>query len=147
MTRIHLVFSLLCFLKVSVLQLFTFTFESDVKAVKDKASIFMGYSPSAGPQEIDRFSPACMMNIWSTRWPNVCRKHFKAMIGPYASEIVKRESDCLISDPRLHISLKNLTAQHVQDILKPELLTGTYREQAPFVFGILHTFASAPNPY
>jgi hypothetical protein len=147
MTQLHLVFSLFCFLKVSVLQLFTFTFESDIKAVKDKASIFMGYSPSSGPREIDRFSPACMMNIWSMQWPNVCRKHFKAMIGPYASEIVKWKSDCLISDPRLRISFKNLTAEHVQDILKPELFTSTYHEQAPFVFGVLHTFASALNPY
>jgi hypothetical protein len=147
MTRIHLVLSLICFLKVSVLQLLTFTFESDIKAVKDKASIFMGYSPNAGPREIDRFPPARMMNIWSIRWPNVCRKHFKAMIGPYASEIAKRESDCLISNPKLRISLEDLTADRVQDILKPELLAGTYREQAPFVFDILHTFASAPNPY
>jgi hypothetical protein len=146
-TRIHLVFSLICFLKVSVLQLLTFTFQSDVKAVKDKASIFMGYSPSAGPREVDRFPPACMLNIWSTRWPNVCKRHFKAMIGPYASEIAKHKSDSLISDKMLWISLGDITVEHVQSILKPELLAETYREWAPFVFDILHTFASAPNPY
>ena len=69
------------------------------------------------------------------------------MISPYATEIVKRESDCLISDLKLHISLKDITVEHVQDILKPELLGSTYCEQAPFVFDILHTFASVPNPY
>jgi hypothetical protein len=100
-TQIHLVFSLICFLKVSVLQLLTFTFQSDAKAVKDKVSIFMGYSLSAGPREVDRFPPVHMLNNWSTRWPNVCKRHFKAMIGPYASKIVKQESNSLISDKML----------------------------------------------
>ena len=69
------------------------------------------------------------------------------MIGPYASEIAKHESDSLISDKMLRISLRDITVEHVQSILKPELLAETYRERAPFVFDILHTFASAPNPY
>ena len=43
MTRIHLFFSLICFLKVSVLQLLTFTFESDIKAVKDNMADHGGY--------------------------------------------------------------------------------------------------------
>ena len=125
-TWIHLVFLLICFLKVSVLQLLTFTFQSDIKPVKDKVSIFMGYSPSASPRVMDRFPPAHMLDIWSTQWPN-----------------------CLISDKRLHISFKDITAERIQNILKPKLLTETYREWAPFVFDILHTFASASNldPY
>ena len=90
----------------------------------------MVYSPSAGPREVERFSPAHMLNIWSTRWPNVCNRHFKAMIGPYASEIAKHESDGLISDKRPRISLRDIIAEHVQSILKPELLAETYRERA-----------------
>jgi hypothetical protein len=92
-TQIHLVFSLLCFLKVSLYQLLKFPFSSDIKAVKDKASIFMGYNSTWGPQEIDKFPPALMLHLWSTRWPITCQKHFKDMITPYASEIALRESN------------------------------------------------------
>ena len=52
------------------------------------------------------------------------------MIGPYASEIAKHESDSLISDKRPRISLRDIIAEHVQSILKPELLAETYRERA-----------------
>jgi hypothetical protein len=68
-TRLHLVLSLVCFLKVSVFQLLKFTFESDIKVVKDEASIFMGYTTSARPLEIHRFPPALMLHLWATRWP------------------------------------------------------------------------------
>ena len=62
--RLHLVFSLICFLKVSLFQLLKFTFESDIKAVKDKASMFMGYNSTAGPRETDRYPPALMLHLW-----------------------------------------------------------------------------------
>lgn len=146
-TRLHLVFSLVCFLKVSLFQLLKFTFESDIKVVKDKSSVFMGYTTSAGPLEIHRFAPALMMHLWSTRWPSVCRKHFRDMITPYASEIALRESNHLISDPSLHISLKEITVEGIENILKPETLVTAYQEKAPFIFNILHTFAASPNPY
>lgn len=145
--RLHLVFSLICFLKVSIFQLLRFTFESDIKIVKDKASIFMGYTTSAGPLEIHRFAPALMMHLWSTRWPSVCRKHFMDMITPYATEITLRESNQLISDPSLQILLKDITVKSIENILKPETLVTTYQAKAPFVFNILHTFAASPNPY
>ena len=51
------------------------------------------------------------------------------MVSPY-TEIVKQKSDCVISDPRLHISIKVITTEHFQDILKPELLASTYHKQA-----------------
>jgi hypothetical protein len=146
-TRIHLVFSLLCFLKVSLYQLLKFSFSSDIKAVKDKASIFMGYNSTGGPWEIDKFPPALMLHLWSTRWPTACHKHFKDMITPYASEIALRESNRLIADPLLRISLKEITIEGVQNLMKPETLITTYRENAPFVFSILHIFAASPNPY
>ena len=130
MTQIHVVFSLICFLKVSVMQLLTFIFESDIKAVKYTASISMGYRKNSGSQEVDKLPPTRMMTIWSSRWPNVCRRYFKAMVSPYANEIAKRKSDCLISDPRLRISIKDITAERFQDILEVELLASTYREKA-----------------
>jgi hypothetical protein len=146
-TRVHLVFSLLCFLKVSLYQLLKFSFSSDIKAVKDKASIFVGYNTTGGPREIDKFPPALMLHLWSTRWPTTCHKHFKDMITPYALEIALRESNQLIADPLLRISLREITIEGVQNLMKPETLITTYRENAPFIFNILHTFAASPNPY
>jgi hypothetical protein len=64
-----------------------------------------------------------------------------------APKIVLQESDRLITDSSLQISLKEITVEGVQNILKPETLATTYREKAPFVFNILHTFAVSPNPY
>ena len=69
------------------------------------------------------------------------------MIAPYASEIVLRESDCLISDETLQISLKKVTIKSILNILKPETLAVTYQDKAPFTFQMLHTFATSPNPY
>jgi hypothetical protein len=145
--KVHLVFSLICFLKVSLYQILKFSFESDIKAVKDKASIFMGYSPTAGPLEIHRFPPALMLHLWSTRWPTACQKHFRAMITPYAADIALQESNQLITDPSLRIPLKEITVEGIQNILKPEMLVKTYREKAPFIFSVLHTFAASPNRY
>ena len=87
---LHLVFSLFQFLK--------FTVESDIKQVKGKVSIFMGYNIQRGPLEYNRWPPALMLHLWSTRWSVVCHKHFNNMITPYASKIVLCESNSLISD-------------------------------------------------
>jgi len=145
--RLHLIFSLICFLKVSLYQHLKFAFESDIKPVKDKASIFLGYNKTVGPRETNRYPPALMLHLWSTRWPTSCWKHFMAMIMPYALEIALRESNQLIADPSLQISLKEITVEGVQNILKPETLLTTYHEKAPFIFNILHIFAASPNPY
>ena len=69
------------------------------------------------------------------------------MIALYASEIALRESNCLISDETLQISLKKVTIESILNILQPETLAVTYQEKAPFTFQILHTFAASSNPY
>jgi len=61
------------------------------------------------------------------------------MITPYASEIALHESNCLISDETLQISLKKVTIKSILNILKLETLAVTYQEKAPFTFQILHT--------
>ena len=43
--RLHLVFSLLIFLQISIAQLITFTFTSEIAAVRSKAARFMGFTP------------------------------------------------------------------------------------------------------
>jgi hypothetical protein len=144
---IHLIFSLICFLNVSLFQFLKFTFENDIKQVKGKASIFMGYNIQRGPLKYNRWPPALLLHLWSTQWSVVCHKHFKDMIAPYASEIVLRESDCLISDKTLQISLKKVMIKSILNILKPKSLVVTYQDKAPFTFQMLHTFATSPNPH
>ena len=69
------------------------------------------------------------------------------MITLYALKIALQESNQLISDPLLHILLREIVIEDVQNLMKPETLITTYRENAPFTFNILHTFAASPNPY
>ena len=144
---LHLVFSLICFLNVTLFQFLKFTFGSDIKQVKGKAYIFMGYNVQRGPLEYNRWPPVLMMHLLSTQWSVVCHKHFKDMIALYTSEIVLHESNSLISDKTLQISLNKVTIESILNILKPETLAVTYQDKAPFTFQILHTFAASPNPY
>jgi hypothetical protein len=46
--RLHLVFSLVIFLQISLAKLLYFAFTSKVEEVRTRSSRFMGYTPSAG---------------------------------------------------------------------------------------------------
>ena len=100
-----------------------------------------------GHLNLERLTDTLMLHLWSTHWPTSCWKHFRVMIMPHTSEIALQESNQLIADLSLQISLKEITVEGVQNILKPETLLMTYCEKAPFMFNILHTFTALPNNY
>jgi len=90
-TKLQLIFSLVIFLSVSVRQLLQFIFSSDIQEVKNKASRFLGHTPTAADRD-QQFPPATVFNLWHSRWPHV-RHLLHGMIQPCAHEIALEESD------------------------------------------------------
>ncbi|KAG5645294.1 hypothetical protein DXG03_006483 [Asterophora parasitica] len=143
-TKLHLVFSLMIFLGVSIQQLLQFIFSSDIRSVKDRSSRFMGYTESATLE--NRFYPSNIFHLWHTRWP-AARRYLHEMIIPCAHEIVLEESDQIIADRSLQVQIKDLTVSTLRQLLHPHVLIEKYQELAPFTFKILHTFSASPNKH
>ena len=142
--RLHLVFSLLIFLQISIAQLITFTFTSEIAAVRSKAARFMGFTPTAHAEH--KFPPGTIIRRWYDSFPNA-RQHLDNAIKPYACEIAHKESDRLIRDDDLRIKIKDLTLKGIQDLLQPSKLQAKYQVLAPFTWELLYTFTASPNKY
>jgi hypothetical protein len=144
-TKLHLIFSLVIFLSISVRQLLQFIFSSDIHEVKNRASRFMGHTPTAVDKDL-QFPPATVFDLWHTRWPHA-RGLLHNMIQPCAHEIVLEESDNIIKDLSLQIRIKTLTIREIRDLLHPDALLERFKKSAPFMFSLLHTFSASPNKY
>jgi len=92
--RLHLVFSLLVFLEISLAQFFIFVFSSRIKEVKSRADRFMGYTETAN-DEATCFPPTAIWNAWLEIFPK-CKPHIYKMIRAAACEIALAESDNII---------------------------------------------------
>lgn len=140
--RLHLIFSLVIFLHISVAQLITFAFTSEITAVRTRAARFMGYTPTAHGDH--KFPPAFIFQRWYESFPNA-RRHLDDIIKPYAYKIAHKESDNLIKDKGLRIKIKNLTLKNIQDLLQPSKLQEKYQSLAPFTWEFLYVFTASPN--
>jgi len=69
------------------------------------------------------------------------------MIGPVAHEIVEEESDKMIKDPELKVTMKTLTLKGIQQLLDPQKIMDKYHEHAPFTWDLLYAFATSPNKW
>ncbi|KAJ7598550.1 hypothetical protein C8J56DRAFT_1039439 [Mycena floridula] len=147
LTKFHLLFSLLVFLKVSLAAFFKFIFESEIKVVKDRVSRFMGYTPTAQTADIV-FPPSMLFRHWYNRahFPGA-RKHLQAMIQECAFDIALAESDNIISYKGFKLRIKSLTIGSLRKLLNPKVLARRYQELAPFTWNLLLRFSSSPNPY
>lgn len=142
--RLHLTFSLIIFLQVSIAQLFEFIFTSDIKEIKSRVSRFMGYTPSATTED-KKFPPGMVFRAW-LKFPDA-QEFIRKMIGPVAQEIVEEESDKMIKDPELKVTMKTLTLKGIQQLLEPQKIMDKYREHAPFTWDLLYAFAASPNKW
>ena len=61
-TKLHLILSLVIFLGVSVQYLLNFIFSMDVKSMRDHASHYMGYTPSA-MDDGSQFHPSALYQL------------------------------------------------------------------------------------
>jgi len=80
--KLHLIFSLLVFLEISLAQFLTFTFSSKIEKVKSRASRFMGYTETANDEDTC-FPPSAIWHMWLENFPK-CKLHIYEMIRPVA---------------------------------------------------------------
>ncbi|KAJ7493794.1 hypothetical protein FB451DRAFT_1077509 [Mycena latifolia] len=145
--KLHLILSLVIFLGVSIRPLLVFIFESPIQAVSDRASRFLGYSPSADDPHM-QFPPSHIFSIWTERCTSAAQHNqMREMITPLAHAIVLEESDNIIKDPLLQIRLKDLTIARMRELIQPGMLADKYQDSAPFLYGLLQTFSASPNRY
>jgi len=143
--KLHLIFSLLVFLEISLAQFFTFVFSSKIEKVKARAGRFMGYTESANNEDI-RFPPSAIWHMWLENFPK-CKPHVYEMIRPTACEIALTESDKIIEDRLLQVKMKDLTIAAIRELLQPQKIIEKYQELAPFTWAVLEKFAASPNKW
>lgn len=143
--RLHLIFSLIIFLDVSLFQLLEFMFTSSINAVRRRSGIFMGYNTAAN-DPTRRFPPAVIFKAMHDNYPNA-HEHLHEMIIPCIEEIALEESDRIINDKRLKITQENLTYRSFRDLLTPGKLLEIYKEHAPVTWRMLYSFAASPKRY
>jgi hypothetical protein len=142
--HLHLVFSLIIFLQVSLAQLFQFIFTSEINEIKSRVSRFMSYMPTATTED-KKFPPGMVFRAW-LKFPDA-QESIRKMIRPVAYEIVEDESDSMINDPELKVTMKTLTLKGIQELLQPQKIMDKYQEHAPFTWDLLYTFAASPNKW
>ena len=129
--KLHLIFSLLVFLKISLAQFLTFTFSSKIENVKSRASCFMGYTETAN-DENTHFPSRAIWHLWLKIFPR-SKLHIYEMIRPVACEIALGESDNIVEDWELQVKMIDLTIASIRDLLQLSLW-------AIFLHGIYESF-------
>ena len=71
--KLHLIFSLLVFLEISLVQFLAFTFSSNIGKVKSRASCFMGYMETANSEDTC-FPLSAIWHTWLENFPK-CKLH------------------------------------------------------------------------
>jgi len=142
--HLHLIFSLIIFLQVSLAQLLEFIFMSEIEEIKLRVSRFMGYTTSATTED-KKFPPGMVFRAW-LKFPKA-QEFVRKMIKPVAHKIVEEESDKMIRDPELKVTMKTLTLKGIQELLQPQKIMDKYREHAPFTWDLLYTFVASPNKW
>jgi len=113
--KLHLIFTLVMFLQISVTQLPQFIFTSEVQEVRNRAARFLGHTRTATSE--DKAFPAGMIfRAWHDNFPKA-KKNLHKMIEPCAVEIVLEESDKIIGDKELQVKLKDLTLRSILQLV------------------------------
>ncbi|KAJ7257096.1 hypothetical protein C8J57DRAFT_1649280, partial [Mycena rebaudengoi] len=136
-----------CHISWCIHPLLAFIFESNILAVKDRASRFLSYTPSHDDPHL-RLPPSHIFAIWTEQCTSTDqRDQLREMITPLAHAIVLDESDSIITKPSLKIRIKDLTIARMHELIQPGVLARKYQDLSPFLYGLLHTFAASPNRY
>jgi hypothetical protein len=145
--RLHLIFSLIMYLSVSVRQLIDWLFTTDIPCVFRRVATFMGFYESENTLEA-QFGPAMLFGLWRDRgrWPRA-QKRLRTMIIPCAHELALQDSNRLINNPDLRIKMSTLTIHKLRTLLQPQKLIQVFKDLAPFMWQILHTFCASPNSH
>ncbi|KAL1713370.1 hypothetical protein EV715DRAFT_296132 [Schizophyllum commune] len=146
--KFYLVFSLLCFLDLSVFEFLRILFSSAHTRVKMRVGHFLKATQSVVTDStLDTYPPAQIYALWHERCPPNARPFLRATVRKHALDLALAESDAIIKDPALKIKLKELTIGRIRELLHPDKLEACLRALAPFVWSLLEIFCSAPNRY
>ncbi|KAJ7795466.1 hypothetical protein B0H14DRAFT_3554157 [Mycena olivaceomarginata] len=133
------------YLSISVRQLIYWIFTTNIPSVSRRVSFFMGFNESESTPEA-QFGPAMLFGLWRDRirWPRA-QRHLRTMTIPCAHELALQDSNRLINNPELRIKMKTLTIHKLRTLLHPQKLIQVFKDLAPFMWQILHTFCASPN--
>ncbi|KAJ7837890.1 hypothetical protein B0H14DRAFT_2588977 [Mycena olivaceomarginata] len=133
------------YLSVSVRQLIYWIFATNIPSVSRRVSFFMGFNESESTPET-QFGPAMLFGLWRDRvhWPRA-QRHLRTMTIPCVHELALQDSNRLINNPELRINMKTLTIHKLRMLLHPQKLIQVFKDLAPFMWQILHTFCASPN--
>lgn len=141
--KIHLAISFIIFIGLPLKELLHAIFTIKTLAVASLAGQFIAYHENYAIP----FGPSDIFTLWHDRFP-ACRTHLhRLIVEPCAREIVLKESDAGIKDKSLRISTKALNMDTIRTMLSPSKLATKLRTLAPFTFGLLEVFTTAPNTY
>lgn len=144
--KLHLIFSLLILLEISLAQFLHFMFSSAIADVRKRAGMFLGYRPSARTS-LEQFAPAEIYRLWHTHSPKTWQHLHTDIVHGCGKEIAVEESDNIINDPELKISIKDFTIASIQELLSPSAIATHYQDHAPFTWDFLYAFSASPNCY
>ncbi|KAF9070833.1 hypothetical protein BDP27DRAFT_1419605 [Rhodocollybia butyracea] len=122
--KLHLVFSLVIFLQLSLSKLLFFIFLSNIQAVQERVNVFMAYRPSALTFHA-QFSPPQIFDMWAD--PEQFPKSQEA-VENMIEEVACRQA-------------------RKEDILHPSKIIDMYKELAPFMWNILMAFTLSLNKH
>lgn len=143
--KLHLIFSLLLFLQITVLELLEFIFTSPINTVRRRAGRFMGYYATGSTDRI-RFPAGYIYKLWHENFRD-SQPHLHQTVSACAHEMVLEESNQIIKNSELQVKTSKLTMKSFDKMLEPEVLVGMYQELAPFTWSLFDTFAASPNKY
>jgi hypothetical protein len=135
--KLHLIFTLVMFLQISVAQLLNFIFTSEIKEVRSRAAIFLGHTPTATSKDME-FQPRVVFRAWHENFRKA-KAQLHKMIQPCAIEMVLEESDKLIGDKELQVKMKDLTLKSIRTLLQPKVIVDKYHQLAPFTWSLKWT--------
>ena len=143
--KLHLTFTLVMFLKISVVQLLKFIFTSEIKEVRARAARFLGHTPTATSKDME-FQPGMIFRAWHENFPKA-KEQLHKMIQPCVIEMVLEESEKLIGDKELQVKMKDLqvTLKSIKTLLQPDVILDKYHQLAPFTWNLLETISASPN--
>ena len=144
--KVQLVFSLIVYLALPLHHLLGFIFSSNIRAVKDRAAHFMAYhAPEGNSPSI--FHPASLFRVWHEQFPRAHHHLHDKIVRPCAEEIALQESNNIIQDPTFQIRTSTLTIAQLRRLTDPRTILATIQDKAPFTYGYLRAFTTAPNEY
>ncbi|KAJ2915315.1 hypothetical protein MD484_g5120, partial [Candolleomyces efflorescens] len=138
--KCHLVFSLLAYLKLPLLNHLSFIFQSNIHAVKQKVGIFMGTKGK-------HFGPAVIFEMWHAERYSKARAHLHKMIHECGQHIVLEESNNILEDKELQVKMSEVNDSTFSNMLGFDKQEERIRSHAPFLWSALTTFSSSPNRY